>query len=103
MIGPGFAVVLGVAGLSLAVVAVGYVVWIRMVGLEPTLAQAFATLPTSVQGIAVVVLGVLLGVGAEIAPSVETGVAGAVMVAAAAFAGLIVFEMYGNNDRTARE
>lgn len=96
MIGPGFAVVLGVATLSLAFVAVAYLVWIRMVGLEPTLAQRFAALSTAVQGIAVVLVGVLLGAGAEIAPTVETGVAGAIMVAAAAFAGLIVFEVYGN-------
>lgn len=96
MIGPGFAVVLGVATLSLAFVAVAYVLWIRMVGLEPTLAQRFAALSTAVKGVAVVVLGVLLGAGAEFAPTVEAGVSGAIMVAAAAFAGLIVFEMYGN-------
>lgn len=102
MIGPGFAVVLGVATLSLAFVAVAYVIWIRIVGLEPTLAQRVASLPTGVQAVAVVALGVVLGVGAELAPSVEMGVSGAVMVAAVAFAGLIVFEVYGN-DRAVRE
>lgn len=102
MIGPGFAVVVGVATLSLAFVAAAYVVWIRIVGLEPTLAQQFAALSPAVRGTTVVVLVVALGVGAKIAPNVEAAVAGTIMVATAAFASLIVFEVYGN-DRTARE
>ena len=102
MIGPAFAVVLGVACLSLAFVAVAYVVWIRMVGLEPTLGQQFSTLPSPGQSLLVIVLGVVIGVGAEIAPNMETGVAGAIMLGAAMFAGLIVFEIYGD-DRSARE
>lgn len=102
MIGPEFAVVLGVACLSLAFVAVAYVVWIRMVGLEPTLGQQFAGFSTTVQSSLVIVLGVVIGVGAEIAPNVETGVAGVIMIGAATFASLILFEVYGNN-RTPRE
>ena len=102
MIGPGFAVILGVACLSLSFVITAYVVWVRMVGLEPTLGQQFVESSTTIQSLVVIVLGVVFGVGAEVAPNVETGVVGVIMLGAAAFASLIGFEVYGNN-RTTRE
>lgn len=102
MIGPAFAVVLGVALLSLSFVAVAYVVWVRIVGLDPTLGQQFAALSKPAQSSLVICLGLLLGAGAQIAPNVRAGVAGAVMFGAAVFAALIFFEVYGA-ERTTRE
>lgn len=94
VIDPEFAVVLGVAFLAFSFVTVAYVVWTRIVGMEPTLAQRFAEFSTGKRAVAAVGFGVLLGVGAELAPSVQSGVAAAVLLAAASFAGLIAFEVY---------
>lgn len=85
----------------MAFVAVAYVVWIRIVGLEPTLAQRVAGFPQWARVGLALLLGLVLSVGAELAPTVEAGVSGVIMVAAAAFAGLLAFEVYGS-DQSAR-
>lgn len=97
VIGPTFAVVLGTACLAVTAVGVVYVVWIRMVGLDPTIAQMIASLPMAVKAVLAILLGLLIGSGAEVAPTVEMGVSAAIFLAASALAGLICFEVYVDN------
>lgn len=94
MIGPEFAVVLGVSLLAFAFVPAAYVVWIRIVGLEPTLGQRYATFTSVTRTFVALALGACLGMGAELAPTVGIGVSAAIMTAAATFAGLILFESF---------
>ena len=88
-----FALLLGIALLSFLFVTTLYVVWTRIVGLDPTLAQRCADFSRPTRTCIAVVFGVVLGTGSMAAPSVELGVAGTVLVAASAFAGLMLFEL----------
>ncbi|WP_227354850.1 hypothetical protein [Haladaptatus salinisoli] len=88
-----FLLLLGVALLSFLVVVTLYVVWSRIVGLDPTLAQGFVSLSGVKRFAMALVSGVLLGVSAVLAPSVPVGVAAIVMLAASTFAALMLFEL----------
>ncbi|MFC4549198.1 MULTISPECIES: hypothetical protein [Halorussus] len=88
-----FALLLGVGLLSFLFVTALYVVWTRIVGLDPTLAQRCAKFSRPVRFCIAVGSGALLGTGSLAAPSVELGVAGAVMLAASTFAALMAFEL----------
>lgn len=88
-----FALLLGVGLLSFLFVTTLYVVWTRIVGLDPTLAQRCADFSRPARVAIAVLLGVILGTGSMAAPSVEIGVAGTVLVAASAFAALMLFEL----------
>lgn len=93
MIGVKFTLLLGVAMLSFIVAIALYVVWTRMVGLDPTLAQRCATLSRPARAVLAVVSGSLLGAGIVAAPTVPIGVTALVTLAASVFAGLMLFEL----------
>ena len=86
--------VLGVAALALGAVAAGYVVWIRLVGLDPTLAQQAAELPGWLSVLLAVLVGLGLGSVLAFVPTMRAGLAAVVLLAASTFAGLLLFELY---------
>ncbi|UPV73418.1 hypothetical protein M0R89_12795 [Halorussus limi] len=88
-----FALLLGVGLLAFLFVLSLYVVWTRIVGLDPTLAQRCADLSGPVRSIIALLSGALLGTASMAAPNVEVGVAGMVMLAASTFAALMLFEL----------
>jgi len=96
-----FALLLGVGLLSFLFVVSLYVVWTRIVGLDPTLAQRCAELSLPGRTVVAVVSGVLLGTGSLAAPTVEVGVAGLVLLAASTFAALMLFELAQQRERAA--
>lgn len=88
-----FFLLIGVAVLSFLVVVSLYIVWSRIVGLDPTVAQTFASLSGIKRVFTALVSGALLGTCAVIAPSVPVGIAAIVMLAASVFAALMLFEL----------
>ena len=94
-----FSLILGVGLLAFLFVLSLYVVWTRMVGLDPTVAQRCAGISRPFQMLLAVVFGVGLGTASRSAPSVEYGVAGIVMLAASTFAALMLFELVQQRQR----
>ncbi|USZ68604.1 hypothetical protein NGM10_02405 [Halorussus salilacus] len=94
-----FALLLGVGLLAFLFVSVLYVVWTRIVGLDPTVAQRFDDLPNPVGGALAAVSGVVLGSVSIAAPTVEFGVAAMVLLAASTFASLLLFELFQQRSR----
>lgn len=94
----GFVLVLAVAALAFLTVAAGYVVWIRLVGLDPTLARRAAALPDRFRAPLALGLGLGLGTVLAVLPTVRAGLAAVVMLAAAVFAGLLLFELVAAAD-----
>ncbi|PSP54326.1 hypothetical protein BRC82_10440 [Halobacteriales archaeon QS_1_67_19] len=94
-----FALLLGVGLLAFLFVEVLYVIWTRIVGLDPTIAQRFAALSSPVRAAIAAVSGVGLGTASLFAPSVASGVAGIVMFGASAFTGLVLFELARQRER----
>lgn len=88
-----FALLLGVGLLSFLFVVTLYVVWTRIVGLDPTLAQRCANLSRFARTGIALVSGAVLGTASLAAPTVEAGVAGMVLLAASTFAALMLFEL----------
>ena len=89
---PNYLIVLAIALLACAVVPGAYVVWIRLVGLEPTIAKRAAELSGPTRIATALALGTLLGAALQFVPSLYAGVALVTMVGASAFAGLLLFE-----------
>jgi len=100
MIGPKFAIVLGLAMLTFTFVAALYVVWVRFVGLDPTLAQRFAELSRVSQGALAVGFGVVLGGAIAAMPTLGTGIAVTLMLGSTTFAALLLFELVANGNVT---
>lgn len=99
---PAFLLVLAVAIFALFVVGAGYVVWTRIVGLDPTLAKRANDVPRLYTAPAGAVVGGVLGTGLKLLPSMQAGLAAVVLVASSAFAGLLLFELYAAaSERTA--
>jgi hydrogenase/urease accessory protein HupE len=96
-----FALLLGVGLLSFLFVVSLYVVWTRIVGLEPTLAQRCADFSLPGRTVVALVSGALLGTGSMAAPTVEVGIAGMVLFAANTFAALMLFELAQQRERAA--
>lgn len=96
-----FALLLGVGLLAFLFVVVLYVVWTRIVGLDPTVAQKCAELSTPARTAIALVSGIALGAASLAAPSVRVGVAGMVLLAASTFAALLLFELVQQRQRTA--
>ena len=96
-----FALLLGVGLLAFLFVVSLYVVWTRIVGLDPTVAQRCADLSTPARMVVALVSGGVLGTASVAAPSVEVGVAGMVMLAASTFAALMLFELVQQRQRVA--
>lgn len=92
MIWPSYAIVLSAALLACVSVPVAYVVWIRLVGLEPTVGKRAAGLSRPVRIALAIVVGFLLGGGLQFVPSLTAGIALVTMFAASVFAGLLIFE-----------
>lgn len=86
--------VLAVATLASGAVSAGYLVWIRLVGLDPTLALRAAELPGWVAGTFAVLAGLGLGTALALLPSVRAGLAAVLLLASATFAGLLLFELH---------
>lgn len=95
---PNFLIVLATAIFACAVVPGAYVVWIRLVGLEPTLAKRAADLSRTARIVAALALGSLLGGALQFVPSLYAGVALVTMLAASAFAGLLLFEFVAERE-----
>lgn len=95
-----FALLLGVGLLALLFVGALYVVWTRIVGLEPTVAQKCAALSMPGRATIALISGVTLGTASLAAPTVGVGVAGLVMLAASTFAALMIFELLQQRHRT---
>ncbi|WP_137283305.1 hypothetical protein [Halorussus salinisoli] len=93
-----FALLLGVGLLAFLFVVSLYVVWTRIVGLDPTLAQRCADLSRPARMVIALVSGVVLGTASLAAPSVEVGIAGMVLLAASTFAALMLFELAQQRD-----
>ncbi|WP_435179575.1 hypothetical protein [Halorussus sp. AFM4] len=94
-----FALLLGVGLLAFLFVVSLYVVWTRIVGLDPTLAQWCADLSRPGRVVIALVSGVVLGTASLAAPSVQVGVAGMVLLAASVFAALMLFELAQQRER----
>jgi len=90
---PKFALLLGVGLLAFLFVTALYVVWTRIVGLDPTLAQRCAAFSAVGRAALAAVSGTALGALSLAAPSVRTGVAAMVLLAASTFAALMLFEL----------
>ena len=98
---PQFLIVIAVAMLAFVVVPVAYVVWARIVGLEPKLAQWWtdqSRLLTMPAGLAI---GAVLGVSIRFLPTMTAGLAAIVLLATSTFAGLLLFEFY--TERSTKE
>lgn len=95
---PNYLIVLATAILACVGVPGAYVVWIRLVGLEPTVAKRAADLSRPTRIVAGLALGTLLGVALQFVPSLYAGVALVTMLAASAFAGLLLFEFATERD-----
>jgi hypothetical protein len=96
-----FALLLGVGLLSFLFVVSLYVVWTRIVGLDPTLAQRCATFSRPARMAIALFSGVVLGTASVAAPSVDVGIAGMVLLAASTFAALMLFELFQQRQRVA--
>jgi hypothetical protein len=96
-----FALLLGVGLLSFLFVVSLYVVWTRIVGLDPTLAQRCASFSRPVRMVIALLSGVVLGTASMAAPSVDVGIAGMVLLAASTFAALMLFELLQQRQRVA--
>lgn len=94
-----FALLLGVGLLAFLFAGVLYVVWTRIVGLDPTVAQRCAALSLPVRSVLALVSGVALGTASMAAPTVGVGIAGMTMLAASTFAALMVFELLQQRQR----
>lgn len=88
-----FSLLLGVGLLAFLFVATLYVVWTRIVGMEPTVAQRYAALPQPVQVILAVGTGTILGSVSVAAPTVQVGAVSMVLLATSTFAALMLFEL----------
>ena len=95
---PNYLIVLATALLACVVIPGAYVVWIRLVGLEPTIAKRVADLSRPTRIAAALALGSLLGAVLQVVPSLYSGVALVTMVATSVFAGLILFEFVTERD-----
>lgn len=100
MIGPRFAIVFGVALFLFVSVAALYVVWIRLIGLDPSVAQAFAALSEPARMLLGAGVGAFLGASIRATTSLEAGIATAVLLATSAFVGLMAFEIVNHRKRT---
>lgn len=89
---PNYLIVLATALLACVAVPVAYVIWIRLVGLEPTIAQRAAELSRTARVASALTLGFILGAALQFVPSLSAGIALVTMFAASAFAGLLLFE-----------
>ncbi|WP_276300906.1 hypothetical protein [Halorussus lipolyticus] len=96
-----FALLLGVGLLSFLFVVSLYVVWTRIVGLDPTLAQRCANLSQPGRMLIALGSGVVLGTASLAAPTVGVGIAGMVLLAASTFAALMLFELLQQRQRIA--
>lgn len=88
-----FVLLLSVAMFVTLVVIAAYVVWSRLVGVDPSVAQEFSAMSSLRRTGMALVSGSVLGAGALLAPSVEGGVAGIVMLGASVFGSLILYEL----------
>lgn len=89
---PSYLVVLATALLACVFVPTAYVVWIRLVGFDPTFAQRAANLTRPTRIVFALVLGFILGGALQFVPSLSAGIALVTMIATSAFAGLLLFE-----------
>ena len=96
-----FALLLGVGLLAFLFVVSLYVVWTRIVGLDPTLAQRCANLSRPSRMVIALFSGGVLGTVSMVAPAVDVGIAGMVMLAASTFAALMLFELLQQRQRVA--
>lgn len=87
-----YLVVLATAMLACVVVPTAYVVWIRLVGLTPTVARRVADLSRPARVLIALVLGFLLGAALQFVPSLPAGIALVTLAATSVFAGLLLFE-----------
>jgi cytochrome c oxidase assembly factor CtaG len=101
MIPAKLAMLLGVGLLSFLFVVALYLVWTRMVGLDPTVAQWCADLSRPGRMVIALISGAALATGSLAAPTVEAGVASMVMLAASTFAALMAFEMIRQQELSA--
>lgn len=95
-----FALLLGVGLLSFLFVATLYVVWTRIVGMDPTVAQRYAALSRPVRGVVAVATGAILGSVSTVAPTVQLGILSMVVLAASTFAALMLFELVQQRQAT---
>lgn len=95
---PIYLIVLATALLACVTVPVAYVIWIRLVGLEPTMAQRTADLSRPTRILFALALGFGLGVALQFVPSLSAGIAFVTMFAASTFAGLLLFEYVTERD-----
>jgi len=88
-----FALLLSVAMFVGLVVIAAYVLWSEVVGVDPSVAEAFAAMSSLRRTAVALVSGSVLGVGAVLAPSVEGGVAGIIMLGASVFGAMLLYEL----------
>ena len=94
-----FALLLGVGLFAFLFIVTLYVVWTRIVGLDPTLAQRCADLSRPARAVIALVSGAVLGAASLGASSVKVGIAGFVLLAASTFAALMAFELVQQRQR----
>ena len=95
---PNYLIVVATALLACVTVPGAYVVWIRLVGLEPTVAKRAADLSRPTRIAAALALGSFLGATLQFVPSLHAGVALVTMLATSVFAGLLLFEFVTERD-----
>jgi hypothetical protein len=96
-----FALLLGVGLFAFLFIVTLYVVWTRIVGLDPTLAQRCADFTRPARLVIALISGTILGTASLAAPTVKVGIAGLVLLATSTFAALMAFELVQQRQRTA--
>jgi hypothetical protein len=88
-----FALLLSVAMFVALVVIAAYVLWSEVVGIDPSIAEEFAAMSSLRRTALALVSGSVLGVATVIAPSVEGGIAGIIMLGASVFGAMLLYEL----------
>jgi len=88
-----FALLLSVAMFVALVVIAAYVLWSEVVGIDPSIAEEFAAMSSPRRMALALVSGSVLGVATVIAPSVEGGIAGIIMLGASVFGAMLLYEL----------
>ncbi|KTG09072.1 hypothetical protein AUR64_14830 [Haloprofundus marisrubri] len=93
MIDSTFLVLVGLTVLAFEFDTALYVIWCRLVGIEPTLIVGYANLSRSWRVVVVTSIGASFGVFSSVVTDLYVGAAGVVFGAATLFAGVMLYEL----------
>lgn len=93
MIDSTFLVLVGLTVLAFEFDTALYVIWCRLVGIEPTLIVGYAKLSRGWRMVVVTSIGASFGVFSSVVADLYVGAAGVVFGAATLFAGVMLYEL----------